>query len=418
MNNRETMKPHGSEPRFYYGYVVVLVAFLIMLVLWGVYYAFGVFFKPMLSEFGWSRAMTSGAYSLGQITTGVLVTVMGGLNDRVGPRVVMSVCGVFLGIGYLMISQIHSLWQLYLSYGVIIGTGMSGGFIPVISTVARWFVGRRGIMTGFVAAGVGAGALIGPPVANLLISNYGWRISYLILGVIVLAVIVLSAQLLKSDPTEVGQIPYPDNRGEPEASYPEDDGVSLHEALFNGKFWAFYGTGFSYGFCLFSIMVHISPHAIDMGISGASAANILAIIGASSIVGKVFMGRVADMIGSRLVLMVGFALMSAALIGLIPARMVWVLYSAAGVFGFGYGSVAVSHSPLVADLFGLRTHGLIFGAFGTSVQLGGAVGPFMTGYIFDTSGGYSPAFAVGAVVAFFAIVLASVLKRKGMRVSV
>ena len=165
-------------------------------------------------------------------------------------------------------------------------------------------------------------------------------------------------------------------------------------------------------------MVHISPHAIDMGISGASAANILAIIGASSIVGKVFMGRVADMIGSRLVLMVGFVLMSAALTCLIPARMVWVLYSAAGVFGFGYGSVAVSHSPLVADLFGLRTHGLIFGAFGTSVQLGGAVGPFMTGYIFDTSGGYSPAFAVGAVVAFFAIVLASVLKRKGMRVSV
>jgi OFA family oxalate/formate antiporter-like MFS transporter len=132
---------------------------------------------------------------------------MGGLNDRLGPRIVLTVCGVLIGVGFLLMSQIGALWQLYLFYGVIVGAGLGGTFVP-LTTTARWFVARRGLMTGIVTAGVGVGALIGPPIANWLITGYDWRRSYAILGSIVLGCVVVGAQLLRRDPAQVGRLPY------------------------------------------------------------------------------------------------------------------------------------------------------------------------------------------------------------------
>ena len=133
-----------TEPGFFYGYIVVVAALSIMVAIWGTYYSFGVFFKPMLTEFGWSSAMTSGALSLSMIFYGLLGIVMGGLTDRFGPRIVMTFCGFLMGLGYLLMSQISAAWQLYLFYVVILGTGLSGAFVPLTSTVGRWFVKNRG----------------------------------------------------------------------------------------------------------------------------------------------------------------------------------------------------------------------------------------------------------------------------------
>ena len=126
MANNEVYEPRESGLRFFYGYVVVAVAFLILIVAWTTYNAFGVFFKPLQVEFGWSSAATSGAFSLSMIIFGALNVVVGGLNDRFGPRLVTTACGILLGVGYLLMSQVNSLWQLYLFLGVIIGIGMSG----------------------------------------------------------------------------------------------------------------------------------------------------------------------------------------------------------------------------------------------------------------------------------------------------
>jgi MFS family permease len=402
--------PLESGSGFFYGYFVVGASLLIMATMWGVYYAFGVFFKPVLNEFGWTKAMTSGAFSLASMMNGLLAVAVGGLTDKFGPRLVMTVCGLFLGLGFMLMSQISNVFHLYLFYGIFVGAGMSGSFIPLTSTVARWFFKRRGLMTGIVAAGSGIGALIGPPVASRLIPIYGWRTSYVILGSITLLVVVLSAQFIKRDPTQVGQIPYGKNQREQVGLNLRAEGLSLKEAVSSTRFWIFFTTGFCYGYCVFAIMVHITPHAIESGISAVRAANILAAIGCLSIVGKVLLGRVGDIVGNRRTLILGFILMSLALIGLVPAPIAWMLFLIAGLFGFAFGGIAVSHSPLVAELFGLRSHGVIFGVFGMSVGWGGAMGPLLTGYLFDVTNSYQMAFLLCAVISLAGILFAALLR--------
>ncbi len=127
----------NKQSSFFYGYVVVIAAFAIMLVMWGAYYSFGVFFKPLLAEFGWTRAMTSGAFSLSLVLTGSFNVLTGKLTDRIGPRLVVTISGVFLALGYLLLSQTSTLWQFYLYYGIIVSLGMSSGIVPLQSTIAR-----------------------------------------------------------------------------------------------------------------------------------------------------------------------------------------------------------------------------------------------------------------------------------------
>jgi MFS family permease len=409
--DRET----GSEPGFFYGYLVVGASLLIMSVMWGGYYAFGVFFKPVLNEFGWTRAMTSGAFSFASMINGLLTIAMGWLTDKFGPRMVMTICGLFLGLGFILMSQISAISHLYLFYGILVGAGMSGSFIPLMSTVSRWFLKKRSSMTGIVAAGTGVGALIGPPVASRLIPIYGWRLSYAILGGIVLLVVILFAQFIKRDPAQVGQVAYGENQLGREQLNIKVEGLSLKEAVYTSPFWVFFATGFCYGYCVFSTMVHITPHAIELGIPAISAANLIATVGGLGIIGKVLMGRVGDIIGNKRIMIIGYILMSAALTWLVAAEKAWMLFSIAGIFGFGYGGITVSHSPLIAELVGLRSHGLIFGVLDISIMGGAAMGPLLTGYIFDVTGSYRRAFMLCALIAFSGIILASFLKIKGGR---
>jgi MFS family permease len=167
--------------KFFYGYVVALAAFFTWLTAWGTFTTFGVFFKSLVVEFGWTRAMTAGAISLSAVTRGSLGIVMGRLTDKFGPRGVVLVFGSFLGIGYLLMSRISSLWQFDIVYALIIGVGLSTVTIPIMATVARWFVKRRGLMIGIVQSGAGVGGMVLSPVAGWLILTYDWRFSYVVL---------------------------------------------------------------------------------------------------------------------------------------------------------------------------------------------------------------------------------------------
>ena len=388
---------------------MVAAALCIVIASWGTYYAFGVFFKPVLTEFGWTRAMTSGAFSLAMIVQGLIGIVVGGLTDRLGPRIVLTLCGFLLGLGYLLMSQIGTVWQLYLFYWVIVGTGMSGATVPLLSTVARWFAARRSLMTAIVLTGTGIGLLIAPPVANWLISIYDWHVSYLILGGVLLVVIILAAQFLRYDPTQIGQRPYGENKGTEQWLKLRSEGLSLMEAVYTRQFWVVFVMFLCTAYSRLTVMVHIAPHATDLGISAATAASILATIGIMDVVGRIVLGSAADRIGNRQVFIIGFALMSASFLWLVPATEVWMLYLFAVVFGFAHAGAGASMSPLVAWLFGLRSHGLIFGVANIGLTIGGAIGPLLAGYLFDVTGSYQLSFFICAALCIVGLILTVLL---------
>ncbi|MFC1971506.1 MFS transporter, partial [Chloroflexota bacterium] len=351
MARQKTQKLYEKDLKFFFGYIVVAVAFIIRILLYGPRDSYGVFFKPMQADFNWSRSLVSGAYSISVIVQGLSSIIMGGFNDRFGPRVVMTVCGLLVGLGFLLMSQITTAWQLYLFYVVAVGIGMGGNFAPPLSTVARWFVKRRSMMTGIVVAGGGMGVIIIPPVVNWLISIYDWRTAYLIMGTSVLTIIIIIAQFLRRDPEKMGQVPYGATEEKEHKPESAPDGFSLKEATNTRQLWMELYMMFCFGVFGAMIIVHLVPHATDLGISPAMAANMLASRGMTYLIGSIVMGMVADRIGNRQACVVCFILMSVALLWLLIANQEWMLFLFAVVFGFGNGGLASLHSTLVAELF-------------------------------------------------------------------
>ena len=397
------------ESRFFYGYIIVASALLIMVLTIGINTTFGVFLPALLDEFSWTRAIASGAYSLNLALTGLIGIFAGKINDQYGPRIIITVCGVLLGLGYLLMSQANTLWHLYLFYGVIVGIGMSVSQTPLPSTIARWFVKKRGMMTGIAVTGIGVGILIMPPVISWLISNYGWRNSYMVVGITVLILIVLTAQFLRRDPSQIGQLPYGKNELEEEGDL-QNAGFSLKEAVRKRQFWLFTVAVFLVALSVASVMVHIVIHAIGLEISTANAVITLAVIGGTSIAGRVIMGVTSDRIGIKRALIICFTLMSAAFFWVLIAGELWMLHLFAVIFGFSHSGIHALVSPTVAELFGLRSHGVIFGCVMLGLTLGMAIGPVLTGYIFDVTSDYQLAFLIYAIVNFAGLIFVLCLK--------
>jgi MFS family permease len=396
----------AARPRFFYGYVIVAATFVIIAITWGTYNSFGVFFASLLTDLNSNATAISGALSLSWIMQGVFSIIMGRLTDRVGPRVVLTMCGLLIGLGYLLMSLVGTLWQLYLFYGVILGSGMAGSWVPIVSTIGRWFAKRRNLTTGIVLSGVSVGTLSVPPLASRLISAYTWPASYLILGSVVLVAVTLTAQLLKRDPTTTKQLAYGETEGRAQESRLETRPFSLREAVRTRQFWLASGMLICFGFCAYAVVAHIVLDATGLGISRNNATNILATIGGASIAGRLVLGSAADKFGNRQVFILGFILMAAALFWLVPNREVWGLYLFAGVFGFAFGGGATSEAPLVASLFGLSSHGLILGMMNlVGFTLGAALGPLVAGHIFDVTGSYHMAFVVAGTVSIAGLIL-------------
>ena len=413
MVDHEIRQTPGDRAGFFSGYYVVIAAFFGMMIIFGAYHAFGVFFKPLLTEFGWTRAATSGAFSLSQIVHGMLGIFMGGLTDRLGPRVVLTLCGFIFGVGYLLMSQITGVWQLYLFYGLMIGTGLSGTWVPLMSTVARWFVHKRSLMSGIVQAGGSIGGLAVPLAAAHLISAYDWRTSYMVLGGVVLVVTITAAQFLKRDPAGIGQMPYGENKGGGTALKFTSEDFSLKKAVAKRQFWLLFLTFFCTGFCIFSVVVHIVPHGIDLGFSPTVSAGFLATLNGVSIIGRVVLGNAADRIGNKKVLIAGLALMSASCVWLVSASTGWQLYLFAVVFGFAYGGCTMTESPLTAALFGLGSIGLIYGFIVVGFNLGASTGPLLAGFIFDITSSYRTAFLLCAAASILGLIFAASLRPTG-----
>ncbi len=403
-----------TKPKLFYGYIIVAAGFSIMMIIHGTYNVFGVFFNSLLAEFSLARATLSGASSFAFLTMGITAIVIGTLTDRFGPRVIMTACALFFGAGYLLMSHAGAVWQIYLFY-IVIGSGLSAGDVVPLSVIVRWFVKKRGVMSGIMKVGTGLGMMVMPLVANWLITTYGWRTAYTVHGIIVLAAVIPLAQLLKRDPRQIGQLPDGERQPQSDGSDLGEQGLSLREASRTGQFWMVCGFYLTILFCAQTTVVHIVPHAIDLGFTAAIAAGTVAIIGGASMVGRLVMGFTGDRIGSKRAMVVCFMILVSALIWLQWARELWMLYLFAAVYGFGHGGFFALISPLIAGLFGTRSQGTLLGVVIFSGTLGGSIGPFVAGTVFDVTGSYRLAFLILLTLAVIGLTLALLLKPLGKR---
>jgi MFS family permease len=402
----------GKTPkgRYPYGHVIAASCFGIQAIGIGTYYTYGVLFNPLLDEFGWSRTSISGAASMAFLLMGFLGMGVGRLNDRFGPRVLMTVSGVFFGLGYFLMSSLESIWQLYLFFAIIFGIGLSTVDVIALSTIARWFVRKRGVVTGIVKVGTGAGQMTIPFLASILIMRYGWRSSCVIIGVAVLVILVAIAQLLRRDPGQMGLSPDGSAFGSTERAVPDTEGLSLQEAMRTRQFWTMCAAVLATVFCLITIMVHIVPYAQEIDVSPTRAAGVLATIGGVSMAGRFISGLAIDRIGSKQVMIFCFILLIGVLLWLQIATELWMLYFFAVVYGFAHGGLFTSLSPIVAEFFGIKSHGVLFGITMFCGTFGGALGPVMAGYVFDVTGRYAGAIWLCTVISALGFVLVASLK--------
>ena len=397
--------------KYYYGYNILAAGFIMQGICYGAMFTYGVFFKEFQTEFGWSRAMIAGASSLAFLIGGAFGIPAGRLNDKIGPKALSVVISILFGLGYLLLSRIQTPWQLYLIYGLPVALGFGAIDVITLSTVSRWFVRSRGMMSGVVKVGTGSGQVLMPLFAAALIAAYGWRSAYIILGVVIIVLLVAAAQVMRHNPREIGLLPDNDPYEPPTlGSGSRDPGMPLKEIFRTKQFWAINLAEFCSFFCLLTIVVHIVPHAIDLGLAPGTAAGVISAIGGMSIVGRFVLGSAYDRIGGKRSLMICFIILFCSIIWLQVAGSAWMLFLFAVIYGFAHGGLFTVVSPTVAELFGTGSHGVLFGIVLFSGNIGGAISPILAGRIFDVMGSYRIIFLMLIVVAATGFVLVSLLR--------
>jgi len=321
----------------------------------------------------------------------------------------MTLCGIILGFSYFLMAQLTRTWELYLYFGVFVAIGMSP-YIPLLSLVPQWFTANRGRMNAIVLSGMGLGIMIVPPIASYLISVWQWRNSYLVMAIITLIVMVAASQFLRSLPNQ----PLNGKERRPAIGLADqrNEGLTLRQAVRTREFALLCLLYFSFLFCLVSITVHIVIHARGQDIPATRAALTLSLIGGACIVGMNVMGNIADRFSNKIALGVSYTLMGLSLVWLIPSHSEWSLYLFSIAFGFAYGGMQVLFSPLVAELFGTRSHGVILATGALVGSIGAAIGPIVAGYIFDALGSYTVAFVICAMLAFTGLASTFLLQKR------
>jgi len=382
-------------------YRVVFAACAIQAIIIGCMFSYGIYLKILEAELGWSRTLLSGSSSAAFLVMGVFAMVGGRLNDVYGPRWVLSVTGVLTGLGYLWMSQMTEPWQLLIAFGGLIGLGLSTHDVVTLSTVAAWYNKRRGAMTGLVKTGTACGQMTVPILVTFIIAAVGWRHSLLLMGFTVAVLLLLFAQWM--------QLPEQKKTSKGEAA-PQKEGISYTSARRTRVFWTLCAIQFCFLPALITVPLHLPAHATDLGMSTVKAASVLGLIGGSSIAGRIGLGILQDRLGGRIALMCCLAPLAVTLLALLvivnPTHLFWF----APVYGFSHGGLFTIVSPTVAEYFGLKSHGAIFGVIVFCGTLGGAAGPVLAGFQFDRLGSYASVFATLAVLALIGFALALTLR--------
>ena len=387
-------------------WLIVAMSFCILGIAYGVWYSFSVFFVALLKEFGWDRSMAAGAFSVMVILHGVIGPFAGHLADRLGPRRVMVLGAVIVGTGLILCSRMQTWWQFYLFFGVIaaVGVGMIG-MVPNTTLIQFWFREKMGLAMGIVTSGIGFGVIVCGPVVQLLIDRFGWRMSYLLIGVFVpTAVGTMAISILKN--------PLPMMVSERSPSRAPGDAVrdplavneewtnatwTVRKALHTSPFWFLAFAHCLGGFTVQSMLAHQVAFFVDEGLTPLLASSVMSAVGFVSIGGKILWGALSDRIGREITFSAG---MTCTVLGMISVisfhghHVSSLPYLYALFYGLGYGMTAALPPLIAADFFQGRGYGEIFGTVMLIGNLGGAFGAWFAGFVYDKQGSYIPIFVL------------------------
>ncbi|MGH7844221.1 MAG: MFS transporter [Candidatus Binatia bacterium] len=404
------------RPTFFYGYVILLLCFINLVFVRGAFGSFSVFYIALLEEFHWSHAVGASIISLNSLVYALVSPLVGYAFDRLGPRILIPLAGLLMGLGFTFSGLSNSLWQLYVSFGIIAALGQGGlGFVTNNSLISHWFVRRRATAMGLAAMGQGLGMLAIVPLAQLLISQAGWRRALVILGTFILVAIIPSNAIFqRRQPAEVGQFPDGDSGGAREQSDASRTRVekypwTIASALRSFPFWSLSVGHLALGTGLFMIYTHVVAYLVLLGFGKLLAAFILGLVGFMRIVGTFLWGYVSDRLGreksygaSILITLVGLI----CLLGINFDSPPWFVYLTAVLYGVGHSAGNPTYGAVIGDIFGGRNIGTIFGFLEIGFGLGMALGSWSGGIAYDLTGSYRWAFSLALLsftVSFLAI---------------
>ena len=395
-----------KSAKFYYGWVIVGLAMISMSFWFGVRSTFSVFFVALIDQFHWSRAEAAGAQSIAMLVYMIMAPIIGTLVDRIGPRKTI-LPGIFLlGLGFLLCTQIRSLFQFYLFFGVIVGVGVTClSIAPFTVLLAHWFEHRRGTANGLASIGIGTGILFFVPLMQYLISVKGWQFAYLIFGLLVLMIpLPLSAFFLRHTPKELGLLPDGETLKRIEETDlkkvaetgmvglpSKRDEMSYQDILKNPRFWGLLLFPSLVSFGAYFIIVHHVKYLTDLGVDRSWAASLFAGIGALSGGFRFFWGWLSDRTGREIAFTLGMVCFTLGVLFLLlfeTFRITPILYLFAACFGSGWGATAPLFMSIAADLYKGRNFGWIYGTLEGVLGIGAALGAYVGGAIFDRTGSY------------------------------
>jgi len=402
-----------------YRWVMVSVSTAVNALAWGARSTFALFFVAMLEDFGRGRGPIALGYSLSWLAFVIFAPVAGWLNDRWGARAVVTLGGLVLGSALALTGRVTSLTEYYLCFGVIGAAGTAGILIPATTIVTRWFVQARGIAMGILSTGGPGSAVAFYPLNGWLIATLGWRRALVVFGCLVAAATVSLALLYRDPPAHGERSPSDAGLGLPRRAGPAVEEWTLRHALRSGRLWAaFIMTAL--GVIGFQIMAtHQVAHAVDRGFRQGTVVWLFSFGALCMMAGNLLGGWLSDRLGRGWVFALG-SIVAMAGIGCLAAvrgphdLQLLLLYTASG---FGFGMRIAQLSAIPADVFSGPRLGTILGVVQAGGGLGGAIGPFLGGWLFDVTGSYGLAFLTAAVAVAgsgVAAWLAAPPRRKGI----
>jgi MFS family permease len=401
-----------EENTFYFGWFIVGSSFVTLALVYGIWYSFSVFFVALLKEFGWSRSVGAGAFSLFIIFSAIIGPFVGNMMSSAKPRRVILGGALILGVGLALCSLTQTWWQFYLSFSLITAVGLGAtGWVPHTTIIQQWFKEKRGLATGIISAGIGIGILVCVPSTQYLILRLGWRMAYRIMAIFIpLVVISLAILFLKrppqtaSHPTGVGI----SIKTTKDPRIVNEEWVSLSwtvkKAIATRPFWLLAISFFLGSVIIQSIFGHQVAFFVDGGLDALLASYIVGIVGIVSLGGKILWGTLSDKIGREITYTMGIicsilGMLWLILFNLLPSSSFPYFYAI--FFGLGY-AVQTALPPLVtADFFEGQGYGGIFGIVMIFVGIGGAFGVWFAGFLYDQIGSYVPVFIITILCAFF-----------------